>query len=192
MKASYPDKKSYVATSTSKLRDDLVKLSKVSVNPSYLEIGFNKGYTMATLSPHMGEMYGIDIDPDRFEESKKLFEDQNISNATIFCGNSARTPFNKYDLIFIDANHDFDSLAFDTKNVLIKNMTDKPFFVVYHDYGLKDADVRKFCDTYFSDFMVPIGEMEGWNPKGTGTNGPEAMACAFDESMKKSFINKVK
>lgn len=185
----YPDKHTHKPTITTKLREDIVKLSKSSGKPSYLEIGFDRGFTMAALSSHFVSMYGIDISRDRFNEATELFRVNDVKNGMLFCGNSTRIPFNRYDVVLIDAAHDYDNVLFDTINVLSKNISEKPFFIIYHDYGLVDAGVRKFCDSFFKEFMIPVGETEGWNPLGGQVDGPEAMACAFDVKMKKKYLN---
>jgi len=186
-----PDKHTHKPTITNKLREDIVKLSKSSGKPSYLEIGFDRGFTMASLSPHFVSMYGIDISQDRFNEATQLFQENKVKNAMIFCGNSTRIPFNRYDVVLIDAAHDYDNVLFDTVNVLSKNISEKPFFIIYHDYGLVNAGVRKFCDSFFKDFMVPVGEPTGWNPLGGLVDGPEAVACAFDAKMKKRYLDEL-
>lgn len=195
--SNYPDKHTHKPTITNKLREDLVKFSRGFGKPSYLEIGFDRGFTMASLSPHYNSMYGIDISQDRYREAKQLFSENGVKNAMLFCGDSTRIPLNRYDIVLIDAAHDYQNVLFDTVNVLAKNINEKPFIIVYHDYGLVDADVRKFCDEFFTTFkgknvMVPVGETSGWNPLGGSTDGPEAVACAFNIEMKKYYLNKLK
>lgn len=188
----YPDKYTHKPTITNKLREDLIKFSKGFGKASYLEIGFDRGFTMASLSPYFKSMYGVDISKDRFNEASTLFYNNKIKNTTIFCGDSSRIPFNRYDVTLIDADHNYKSVLYDTYNVLLKNLSDKPFLVVYHDYGLVSAGVRRFCDFFFKDFGVPVGEKSNWNPLGGETDGPEALACAFDLEMKNKFIEKFK
>jgi hypothetical protein len=185
---NYPDKHIHKPTITNKLREDLIKFSKGFAKSSYLEIGFDRGFTMATLSPYFKSMYGVDISQDRYNEAIKLFAENEIKNAMVFCGNATRVPLNRYDVILIDAAHDYENVLFDTFTVLNKNINEKPFLIVYHDYGLVQAGGRQFCDEFFSDFMVPVGQEKDWNPLGGDTNGPEAMACAFDNKMKKKYL----
>lgn len=190
---SYPDKRTHKPTITNKLRQDLIKFSKGFEKACYLEIGFDRGFTMAEMSPYYVSMYGIDNNPDRFAEAKGLFEDNEISNATLLCGDSSRIPMNRYDVVLIDAAHEYENLLVDTLNVLKKNINDNPFLIVYHDFGLVHAGVRKFCEENFTEYngknvMVPVGEKSGWNPLGGPVDGPEAVACAFNNEMKKHYI----
>ena len=176
----YPKKDTYDQTISDQLRKDLFKFSTGFKKASYLEIGFDKGFTMATLSPYFKSMYGVDISRDCFNEANKLFSQNKIKNAMLFCGDSGRVPFNRYDVILVDADKSYESVLLDTFNVLTKNFNDNPFLIIYNGYSIIGAGIKKFCDEFFQDFMVPVGDK--------GAEEPEAVACAFDSEMKKKYL----
>jgi hypothetical protein len=182
-----PDKYTHKATITNKLREDLIKFSKEIDNSSYLEIGFDKGFTIASLVSYFKSIYGIDISEERNNEAKKILSEN--KNVTLICGDSSSVPLGDYSVILIDADHSYKNVLFDTFNVLSKNTNKDPFVIVYHDYGLVNAGVKKFCDQHFSDFMKPVGEKIGWNPLGGKVNDQEAMACIFDVDLKQKYLD---
>jgi len=182
-----PDKYTHKATITNKLREDLINLSKEIDNNSYLEIGFDKGFTIASLVPYFKSIYGIDINKDRHNEANILLSEN--KNITLIYGDSTSIPLGSYSVILIDANHSYKNVLFDTYNILVKNINEEPFAIVYHDYGLVEAGVKKFCDQYFLDFMKPVGEKSGWNPLGGKTNDQEAMVCVFDADLKEKYLD---
>jgi hypothetical protein len=182
-----PDKYTHKATITNKLREDLIKFSKEIDNSSYLEIGFDKGFTIASLVSYFKSIVGIDISEERNNEAKNFLSEN--KNVTLICGDATNISLGDYNVILIDADHSYKNVLFDTFNVLSKNTSKDPFIIVYHDYGLVNAGVKKFCDQYFSDFMKPVGEKSGWNPLGGAINDQEAMACIFDADLKEKYLN---
>lgn len=164
-----PDKKTHGHTTTEKLREDLINILKGYKDPSYLEIGVASGLTFVTVAEHCKTMVGCDTEQSQIDQVNALLKEHDVKHAVAICGDMSKVPEGHYDVIFIDAMHDYKSVMTDTLWALSKNTSDK-FTLVYHDYGLVAHPGRKvkfgikdFCDRYYSEKAF-IGEPKDWNP----------------------------
>lgn len=164
-----PDKKTYKTTVTSRLRDDMIELITEFDLKTYLEIGCDVGYTMMTMAPYVESMIGVDIDPQRINGCRRNVKSDNL---TLITGTSSNIPFDKYDLVLIDADHSYDGVHRDTFNVMMNNKSDD-FFIIFHDLGLVQGGVRKFVEETYRDYH-PFGLEKNWNPLGGAIDGYEA------------------
>jgi len=124
---------------------------------AYFEIGTWRGESVANVSPVCNQCYTMDL-PD--EEKKKLgMTDEYIGQHAILSkqlknvihlkDNSLKFDFaslnKKFDLIFIDGDHHYESVLSDTLNVFKHLIHDKSI-VVWHDYAYNPGTVRN--ETY--------------------------------------------
>lgn len=120
---------------------------------SYLEIGSFRGESLASVSEIAKECTAITLSK---EEQKTLgFTEEEIRVSGIFMGNipnlttiyhnSLTFDFDshkkKYDLIFVDGDHEYSSVVKDTQNVF-KLLRNEDSIIVWHDYGHDSAAVR--------------------------------------------------
>jgi len=167
---------------TNKLKNDLIKFSKGFKKASFLQLGFDENFVILDLAPHFKSLYGIDESQDLYNQGINLINKNKTKNVMIFCGNSSRTPLNRYDVVLINSSQ--QNVLTDTINVLSKNFNNDPFLIVYFGYNFI-KDVRIFCDDNFKNFMVPIGITDP-------LLGPEAVACAFNGETKKKYLDLLK
>ena len=126
-------------------------------NCAYFEIGTWRGESVANVSPVCTECYTMDL-PD--EEKKKLgmtddyilqhaMLSKQLKNVIHLKDNSLKYDFaslnKKFDLIFIDGDHHYESVLSDTVNVFKHLIHDKSI-VVWHDYAYNPGAVRN--ETY--------------------------------------------
>jgi len=164
------------------LLNDLIRFSKGFKKSSYLEIDFGEGDFISTLSPHFRSCYGIDLSQDNFNNLNRMFVEKKFKNSMVFCGDSSRIPMNKYDVVLIGKNKSYKEILIDTINVISKNINQNPFLIVYNGYGILNSGANQFCDKFFKDFMLVIGDKKQ----------SEAVACAFDLNMKKKYLEILK
>jgi predicted O-methyltransferase YrrM len=122
-------------------------------NCAYFEIGTWRGESVANVSPVCAECFTMDL-PD--DEKKKLgMTDEYIGQHAILSkklknvihlkNNSLKFDFatlnKKFDLIFIDGDHHYESVLSDTRNVFKHLINDKTI-VVWHDYAYYPGAVR--------------------------------------------------
>jgi hypothetical protein len=168
-----PDKLTYKPTITSKLRQEMFTISSRVLGRdslSYLEIGFDKGYTMIDLSQKFVSLTGIEINHESVKLAKansEKFLSKGLSNSLAFIeGTSKNIPPSHYDVVLIDAAHDYENVKNDFQNVMGFNQAEK-FLIFFHDFGLRDAGVSKFLQEKFPESYVKCGMEEGWNPLGS-------------------------
>jgi hypothetical protein len=100
-----------------------------------LELGSYRGETarlLAENTPSETTICAVDIDPRHGASYRVLPIANRIERRTGAISESLFQPDEKYDLIFVDANHDFDSVANDTQVALAH--LNKPGVVFWHDY----------------------------------------------------------
>ena len=128
-------------------------LAKRFVDCDYFEIGTWRGESVANVATIAKQCTSLNlpntemlnmgasknyIDSHRFYSTK-------LNNVTHLEGNSLTYDFSslnkKFDLIFIDGDHHFESVKSDTQNAfqLLKN---EKSIIVWHDYGNDPTDVR--------------------------------------------------
>lgn len=174
-----PDKFVKKTTITQKLREEIsnyaFSLEKKDI--SYLEIGCDTCTTIISIEDSFTKILGIDNDAKRIEESKIQIEKAGIENQKInlILGTSNDIPQDSYDLILIDANHSYESVKIDYRNVIKSNLLDN-FVVFFHDYGLLDAGVKKFIkETFFENEIKFCGMKDEWNPLGSKVDDWESV-----------------
>ena len=119
----------------------------------YFEIGTWRGESVANVASVAKECVTLNL-PD--EEMLKMGLDKNyvelhryyskaLKNVTHLQGNSLsfdfKTFYQKFDLIFIDGDHHYESVKSDTENAF-KLLKDKNSIIVWHDYGNNPNDIR--------------------------------------------------
>lgn len=128
-------------------------LAKKYKDCAYLEIGSFRGESLVAVSEVAKECTSITLGPE--DQRKFGFTEEevkvsgvfakNISNLTTIYHNSLTYDFDahneKYDLIFVDGDHEYSSVAKDTLNVF-KLLKDENSVIVWHDYGHDSAAVR--------------------------------------------------
>lgn len=169
-----PDKLTHKTTITDELRQKIRNVARESGAKSYLEIGCDVGWTMASVSAEFDSLTGLDKDGQRLEKA-----DQNLqtfecrARCNLVCGTTADLPFGHYDVILVDAVHDYENVKQDFENLLTKN-TANTFYVFFHDYGLVAAGVKQFINERLNDSFELCGMKENWNPLGGPINDWEA------------------
>lgn len=160
---SLPDKHTYKTTITQKLRNEIIDLTQV--NQTWLEIGCDVCYTTETLLPHFDRLIALDLDPIRIQKAMARIQSDKIE---YIIGTSNDIKSDKYDMILIDANHEYDFVMHDFQNIYEKN-TAQTYTVIFHDYGLTASGVAKavmnICKIYDLKFDL-MGEHLNWNPLG--------------------------
>jgi predicted O-methyltransferase YrrM len=175
----YPDKLKYKTTITDKLRNEIPEISSLVLNrplKSYLEIGCDLGFTIFSLHNSFEKLLGVDIDPNRIKKANDHLKELELeSKISFFLGTSDDLQENYYDVILIDAAHDYQNVMNDFDNICRKNLATN-FVVFFHDYGLIDAGVKKFVtDKFEASNLNFCGMKEKWNPLGSIINDWEAV-----------------
>jgi predicted O-methyltransferase YrrM len=120
---------------------------------TYFEIGTWRGESVAnvaevaaectTMNLSAKEMKGFGLTQDYIDQHAMFSRD--LPNVIHLEGNSLEFDFvglnKKYDLIFIDGDHHFESIKKDTENIFRHLVHDKSI-VVWHDYAFQPSDVR--------------------------------------------------
>jgi 16S rRNA A1518/A1519 N6-dimethyltransferase RsmA/KsgA/DIM1 with predicted DNA glycosylase/AP lyase activity len=164
-----PDKHSYKPTITQALRNEIVGFAC----GTFLEIGCDIAYTTESFIPYFDKLVAIDIDPKRIKTAQTRVQDEKVQ---FIVGTCLDIPINSYDVVLIDAAHDYKNVMNDFQNVYEKNSANK-FVVVFHDYGLSVSGVKKAVEQISQDYDCSFslcGEKEKWNPHGGSTFDYEA------------------
>jgi len=119
----------------------------------YFEIGTWRGESVAnvaSVAKHCTTLNLPDNEMLRMGLSKKYVElhrfySKHLQNVTHLQGNSLSYDYKslgkKFDLIFIDGDHHYESVVSDTKNAF-SLLRDEHSIIVWHDYGNHPNDVR--------------------------------------------------
>lgn len=120
---------------------------------SYLEIGTWRGESVANVASSAKSCVTINL-PDKMMRKKGLpekyielhrFFSKNIPTIRHIQADSKTFDFNslneKYDLIFIDGDHHYESVVSDTRNAF-RLLKDEGSVIVWHDYGNTPEDIR--------------------------------------------------
>ncbi len=189
----YPDKKTHKHTTTYKLREDLIGLSKDFDEASYLEIGIAAGFTIMSLIGHYKTLHGCDTNKGLVDQVREQTNDVSVCHGDIFAMDKG-----KYDVVFIDGRHDYDSILSDTLGVLQMN-TASSYKIVYHDYGLvahpsrnMEFGVKRFCTNFYQEIEF-LGEPKDWNPAAKDPATDWEAACVSITSInKETLLEKMK
>jgi hypothetical protein len=131
----------------------LRKLASRFENCHYFELGCWRGeslYNVAAvsesctaLSLSKDEMKKMGFPPDIIAQNH--FYTKDLNNIKFIHHNSLTFDFNqiedRFDLLFIDGDHHYESIVSDTKNVLNLRKNDQSI-IVWHDYGFNPEMVR--------------------------------------------------
>ena len=133
----------------------------------YFEIGTWRGESCRNVAEVAAECHSLNLSRGELlemGEPEAYFSQigtllQNTANITQWFGNS-RTwdytlPGKKFDLIFIDGDHHFDSVKSDTENC-IRHLAHENTIIVWHDYGMGPEEVR---------FEILAGILDGIKPE---------------------------
>ncbi|NUM50552.1 MAG: class I SAM-dependent methyltransferase [Flavobacteriales bacterium] len=119
----------------------------------YFEIGTWRGESAAIVSSVAENVYTLNLSDEEMKEmglqenyimQHRMFSN-GIENITHLQGNSLTYHFaglnKKFDLIFIDGDHHYESVKSDTQNAF-KLLRNENSIIVWHDYGHSPTDVR--------------------------------------------------
>lgn len=166
---TFPDKHTYKTTITARLREQIASLG--GQDKSYLELGCDVGYTTVSVSEHFKRCCGVDIDPHRIIAAKNNAAD----NCEFFAGTAQAVQKDRWDVVLIDADHSYDSVSSDFATICSK-LTPGQTIIIFHDYGLVAAGVKKFVSELESAGakIEFLGERDSWNPLGGAVSDYEA------------------
>jgi len=134
----------------------------------YLEIGCWRGETLINIAKVAKKCYSLSFSEEEmkiFGWSKEIISQnhlftRNLENLTIIGHNSLTYDFSKleekFDVIFIDAEHSYEAVLSDTKNAL-KKLRDEKSIIIWHDYGLTPEKVNNEVLAAILD-GIPISE----------------------------------
>lgn len=122
-------------------------------NCDYFEIGTWRGESVANVSPVAKSCTTLNL-PDEtmlaMGMNKKYVDlhrhfSKDLKNVTHLQGNSLTFDYSslnkKFDLLFIDGDHHYESVKSDTKNAFTL-FKDENAIIVWHDYGNSPGDIR--------------------------------------------------
>ncbi len=186
-----PDKKTWKGTITNCLRFEIGDEATRYKNSVYLEIGFDRGYTMWVLAEEFSKIVGLDFDPKRLDEATELLKE--FDHKELILGTVETLPSDHWDVVLIDAAHDYDNVKNDFTHLLKLNKA-KNYTVFFHDYGLiPKCGVKKFIKELFSENEYEkCGEKEGYNPLGGKTNDWEAAMVRLTPELIKRTLGRLK
>jgi predicted O-methyltransferase YrrM len=119
----------------------------------YFEIGTWRGESAANVAAvsrtcttlNLPDSTLLEMGFDKRYVALHRFFSKGLSNVTHLFGNSLKYDFSslekKFDLIFIDGDHHFESVKSDTMNAF-KLMKDENSVIVWHDYGHDPSNIR--------------------------------------------------
>lgn len=159
-KITVPDKITHKATITNELRNQIS--NDGGSDKVYLEIGVDVGYTLISLSPSFGTLYGIDINQHKLSVVKNNLQKFGVNNvAGLHQGTIHNYEKFHADVVFHDASHTYDDVFQDITMILKLNLAQN-FILYVHDYGLKGAGVKRAVHQHFGNNVELCGMESGW------------------------------
>ncbi len=131
----------------------LMKFAAGIDNCSYFEIGTWRGESVVNVAAVAGDCYTLNLSDEEMRAMGQPeayigltgFFSKNKKNITHLRGNSHQFDFGglkrKFDLIFIDGDHHYDSVKNDTQKVF-EHLVREDSIVVWHDYARNPESVR--------------------------------------------------
>lgn len=136
-------------------------LARITRAENYLEVGVYRGETIRKVSKFCSNNVGVDIDQEAIESIA------GIRNVTGFLGSlqdfCLQPQEIKFDLIFIDANHDVQSVVRDFESA--KTLISEKGLVLLHDTWPKNSNFisPQFCGTAYQAVQIIRSEHPAWN-----------------------------
>ena len=172
----------YAATTSSKFRNDLLRIFplNVSATMSILELGTHSGSTTAFFADTFAHVIAVDRDVGHLQRARQTIgERRNVAffSLDLYQETWSQLLSNIIDVVFIDAAHDYVSVMSDTMNALQL----QPSWIVFHDYGEFNTEpskiggrqvqtaVQMYVDASLLHCVADLGLQQG--------NGSEGKAC---------------
>ncbi len=131
----------------------LKALARKKNDCSYFEIGTWRGESVANIATLGGECYTLNLSADELRKkgsaesyvSQHALYSKHLPNVKHLEGNSLQFDFSpfekKFDLVFIDGDHHYESVKSDTTNAF-RLLKDDTSVIVWHDAGNSPEDTR--------------------------------------------------
>jgi FkbM family methyltransferase len=177
------DIKDDIYTVSNKFRKDIKDFfNKDSKNLKIVEIGSHKGYTTKYLSTIFKKVYPIDLNVKHHQYSRKHNYNDNIEyiHLNLYDNSSWKVIPNDIDIVFIDANHDYEYCKMDLINSLINFPQLK--YIIFDDYGVWPG-VNKVVKEFIETKHIKIEKNIGLNYKEL-----REIPICFDIANSKNFI----
>jgi hypothetical protein len=179
-------------TCSDEMRDDIAKFFYDKKNLQITEIGSYKGYTTKVLSKIFSKVYAIDNNVEFMNFNKTYNKDNsNIEYIIldIYKDNWNILP-NYIDVVFIDADHNFDGCKKDIINSInqFKNLQ----YIIFDDYGVwQDVNyiINKLLMLKILIFEKFIGINNVPGPNGIVKNINEGIICSINKNINVEYIN---
>lgn len=116
---------------------------------SYFEIGTCRGESVKNVADVCKDCTTMDLTPDFIKDKTEAelvgFFSKNDAKIKQIYANSLTFDYNslgrKFDVVFIDGDHHYESIKSDTANVF-KHLVKEGSIVIWHDYGFDPVTVR--------------------------------------------------
>jgi len=161
---SIPDKREYTNTTSLKFKEDLIGYFTENKMHTILEVGADRGYTTRILSFLFDKVISFEFNEEKLEFARKLNSDRD--NIQFINKDVYRNDWEvgQYDVVFIDCDHQYDSVIADTINAI--KWADRELLIIYDDYGHPTTGVKRAVDDLLEkndglSLVKYMGEAEG-------------------------------
>jgi hypothetical protein len=122
-------------------------------NCTYFEIGTWRGESVSNVADSAKQCYTLNLTDEDLKKlgcneeyvGQQAFYSKNIKNIEHLKGNSFDFDFLPYfkkcDVVFVDGNHEYESVLNDTK-IAFKLLKDDNSVIIWHDYANTPAEIR--------------------------------------------------